>query len=95
MLLMSSIETPCSASVPATRCSGLPAAPHSTSGAWTSCSRTRSWHYSACNLTAFFNLAMLGERVGVDVWTYQSADGRSLRKALDSFVLFAASVPGT
>ena len=32
-------------------------------------SRTRAWHYSAYNLTAFFNLATLGKRVGVDLWT--------------------------
>ena len=53
-------------------------------------SRTRAWHYSAYNLTAFFNLATLGERVGVDLWTYRSADGRSLRKALDFLVPFAS-----
>ena len=38
-------------------------------------SRTRAWHYSAYNLTAFFNLATLGERVGVDVWTHSRRTG--------------------
>lgn len=52
--------------------------------------RTRSWDYSEFNLTAFFNLATLGERVGVDLWDYRSADGRSLRQAVDFMVPYAA-----
>ena len=32
--------------------------------------RTRSWDYSEFNLTAFFNLAALGEHDGVDLWNY-------------------------
>jgi hypothetical protein len=51
--------------------------------------RTRSWDYSEFNLTAFFNLATLGERVGVDLWGYRKADGRSLRQALDFMVAYA------
>jgi len=45
--------------------------------------RTNLLSYSAYNLTAFFNLARLGERVGVDLWSYKSKDGGGLRKALD------------
>jgi len=48
--------------------------------------RTRSWDYSIFNLEAFFNLAAMGERLGVDLWGYKSADGRSLRQALDYLV---------
>jgi hypothetical protein len=45
--------------------------------------RTNSLSYTFYNLTAFYNLARLAEHVGVDLWTYQSADGRGLRKATD------------
>ena len=51
--------------------------------------RTRAWDYSAFNLRAFFDLAVLGERVGVDLWNHRTADGRSLRKALDFMEPFA------
>jgi hypothetical protein len=52
--------------------------------------RTRSWDYSEFNLTAFFNLATLGERVGVDLWGYRTPDGRSLRQAVDFMVPYAS-----
>ncbi|MCX5683716.1 MAG: alginate lyase family protein [Planctomycetota bacterium] len=51
--------------------------------------RTKSWDYSVMNLHGWFTAATLGERVGVDLWKYQSPDGRSIRKALDYLVPFA------
>jgi alginate lyase len=45
--------------------------------------RTKAWGYSNGNLDGLMQLAMLGERVGVDLWKFQTKDGRSIRKALD------------
>lgn len=45
--------------------------------------RTRSWHYSVFNLHALFLLAVLGERVGIDLWNYPDKKNSALRKALD------------
>jgi hypothetical protein len=49
--------------------------------------RTRAWVF---NLTAFLHLARFGERLGVDLWNHQTADGRSLRRAIDYLLPFAA-----
>lgn len=44
--------------------------------------RTKSLSYSLFNLEALLLLARFGENVGVDLWAFSTADGRSLRTAL-------------
>jgi len=52
--------------------------------------RTKSLGYSTFNLEALFTLATIGDYVGVDLWNYESKDGRSLKKALDFLIPFYA-----
>jgi hypothetical protein len=51
--------------------------------------RTKAFDYSQVNLRGLFALATLAERVGVDLWTYQTRDGRGIRKALDWMIPYA------
>lgn len=45
--------------------------------------RTKAWSYSNMNLDGLMQLARLGESVHVDLWNYQTKDGRSIRGALE------------
>ncbi len=51
--------------------------------------RTKSMGYSTMNLDGFFRLASMGAKVGVDLWNYESGDGRSIRNALDFLAPYA------
>jgi len=51
--------------------------------------RTKAWSYSTANLSGLMSLAKLGECVGLDLWNYETADGRGIRKAFDFLTPFA------
>jgi len=43
--------------------------------------RTKSFSYSVMNLHGFLELAILGKKVGINLWEISSKDGRSIKKA--------------
>ena len=51
--------------------------------------RTNAWGYSTMNLRGLMSLAVLGGQSGVDLWHYETPDGRGIRKALDCLVAYA------
>jgi alginate lyase len=51
--------------------------------------RTLSFDYSLFNLQALSDLASLGQNAGVDLWHYQTSDGRSILKALKLMAMYA------
>lgn len=55
--------------------------------------RTKSFNYSRLNLRGLAALAMLGEWVTVDLWHYETQDGRSIRKALDFIAPYVKTPP--
>jgi hypothetical protein len=50
--------------------------------------RTKAWSYSVGNLTGLLTLARMAEKFDIDLWTYETADGRSIRKAIDFLLPF-------
>jgi len=51
--------------------------------------RTLSLTYTLFNLEAFFRLGCIAAHTGVDLWNYRTADGRSIRTALDWTIPYA------
>ena len=45
--------------------------------------RTTSWNYTNMNLNGFLLLARMADNCKVDLWNYQTADGKSLKKSID------------
>jgi Alginate lyase len=52
--------------------------------------RTQPWGYSLFNLQALFDAAALGDHLAIDLWNFETSDRRSIRKALDWLIPFAA-----
>jgi hypothetical protein len=50
--------------------------------------RTAALSYSTFNLQAWIMLANAADANGVDIWHYQTADGRSIKKAIDYLMPF-------
>jgi len=51
--------------------------------------RTKSVHYCSMNLRVMSYVAEMGMPLGVDLWNYTSADGRSMKKAFEFLKPFA------
>jgi hypothetical protein len=45
--------------------------------------RTTSLHYTTFVMNAFFTIAQMAEKTGIDYWTYTSPSGKSLKKGFD------------
>lgn len=52
--------------------------------------RTNSWTYCNKNLKGWFNLASCAENVGVNLWNYTSASGKSLKNAFQWMIPYGA-----
>jgi len=51
--------------------------------------RATSFGYSLFNLRAMMDLASIGQNLGIDLWHFQTADGRSIRKAIEFMTPYA------
>ncbi|MBV6641198.1 MAG: alginate lyase family protein [Cyclobacteriaceae bacterium] len=51
--------------------------------------RTRTWDYSTMNLNSLMLLGILGQKVGLDLWSIPNDDDPAIRRALDFLLPFA------
>ena len=51
--------------------------------------RTNAYSYSTMNLEGWFNMAIMSDKVGVNLWDYTNAKGGSLNKALNWLIPYA------
>ncbi len=51
--------------------------------------RTRTWDYSTMNLNSLMLLAILGQKVGLDLWTIPDEEDPAIRRALDFLIPYA------
>ncbi|MBT3383180.1 MAG: sulfatase-like hydrolase/transferase [Prolixibacteraceae bacterium] len=52
--------------------------------------RTKSLGYSTMNLRGFYHLANMGQNLGIDLWNFETEDGRGIIKAFDFLAPFAS-----
>ncbi len=64
---------------------------NSTGGFRRELNRTRSLSYSCFHIYALFNLAAMGEQMGIDLWNFKTEDGRGLELALDYIAKYSGS----
>jgi len=48
--------------------------------------RTTSLHYTVFVVQAFFNISQMSEKTGIDLWSYKSPSGKSLKKGFDELL---------
>jgi Alginate lyase len=48
--------------------------------------RTVSWGYTNMNLQGFFTIARLAENIKIDLWHFETTDGKNLQKCVDWLV---------
>lgn len=52
--------------------------------------RTKSVSYASENLWLLTDLVLMGQKLGVDLWAYETVDGRSMKQAYDYLVPFVS-----